>query len=613
MKVVKRLSSLLLAMPLMAGTFLPVHAQQNFDEYLENEFSELISQSYLDSHFSMEDADKYVKDKPEVKYGEVSWDEYVEDKSDFEKRLKKLHEYDRDSLTEQQKSEYDSYEFYLNNMISLNDNPEFDFAFAPASSAIESIQTNLSEFVFRDEQDFSDYLKVVGSVDQYLDDCLEVTKKQAEDGYYLTDAQLEEICSIIDSFVEKRDDNALIVSFDDALNDCNYLDEETKEVYSSQNKDMIINKVIPSFNKVEDELKSLKGSRNGGYAVYDLKGGKEYYASLAKMKTGMDEDVDDMLDTCTSYLKICLNQYMDLMTQSDTSFMDETVDLNTPEEILAYLEKNIKDLPELGNVNYTVSYLDPSIASPSISAYYVTPPIDDLSNNVMKINGDNVSDVNDLYSTLAHEGFPGHLYQTVEYYSGSVSPLRYITGPIGYTEGWAMYAETLGWSVAPVSKEAAAMQCVQLSLNYVLDAAVDLGVNGLGWSVKDAEEYLDNLGLNSSIAQDLYDFVTLQPGVILPYGYGIAEILMLKQKVKNAMGTGFSNQEFNEVILNGGARPFMKVEEDVDTYLEGKGVSAEVKEDTSEKKESHSSIYLYVTSGIVVVGAMVLFIKRKKK
>lgn len=609
MQIIKKISAWIVSLCLVSGMVLPVIAQQDFDAYIENEFSELISESYMDMHFSMEDYSKYVKSKPEVKYGEHSWEEYEKDKKELEERLEKLHAYDRKSLTAQQQNEYDTYEFYLTNMISLNAMPDFDFTFAPASSAIESIQTNLSEFVFRNEEDFKDYLVVVDSVDDYLEDCLSVTEKQAENGYYLTDAQLDEICSIIDAFTEKKEDNALIVSFEDALDNCDYLNDETKEEYSQENRNIILNDIIPAFEKAEEELKSLKGSRKVGYSVSDLKGGKEYYTVLARLKTGMDQDVDDLLETCTSYLQICINQYMDLMNQSDTSFINETVDLNTPEEILAYLEKNIKDLPELNDVSYTVSYLDPSIASPSISAYYVTPPIDNLNKNVMKINGDNVSEINDLYSTLAHEGFPGHLYQTVEYYNSQVSPLRYITSPIGYTEGWAMYAETLGWSVAPVSKEAAAMQCVSLSLNYVLDAAVDLGVNGLGWSVNDTKDYLDSLGLNSEIAQDLYDFVTLQPGVILPYGYGIAEILMLKQQVKNALGNDFSNAEFNEVILTGGARPYATVEEDVDSYLATKGVSSAGKE---TKKENHN-ILLYAGCAVVIAGAVILVIKRKKK
>ena len=269
----------------------------------------------------------------------------------------------------------------------------------------------------------------------------------------------------------------------------------------------------------------------------------------------------------------------------------------------------MKDLPALDDVKYTVSYLDPSIASPSVSAYYVTPPVDDLSNNVVKINGDNVSDVNDLYSTLAHEGFPGHLYQTVEYYShDSISPLRYITDPIGYTEGWAMYAETLGWSVAPVSKNAAAMQCVSITMNYVLDAAADLGVNGLGWSVHDLEKYLDDLGFNSEIAQDLYDFVTLQPGVILPYGYGVAKILTLRQEVRTELGDDYSVSEFNECILKGGARPFQKVEADVDQMLKEHGVSV-------EKTEEHSNVWLIAgcVALILACAGIVIYRKRGRK
>ena len=610
MKVIRKISSVLITLTMVLGNLtFPVNAGKDFDAYLKDEFSDLIGQSYMDSHFAMKDSSAYLSSMPEAVYGEVSWSDYEKDTKDYQKRLDRLHEYDRDSLNEDQKNEYDTYEFYLENSIAMNQSPYMDFAFVPSGSVIESIETNLSEFVFRKKQDFDDYLSVVESIPDYLDECMELTEKQAEKGYFLTDTQLKEICSIIESFTSETDDNALIVSFKDATEASTDLSENEKHQYIEKNSDLILNKIIPSFTKTEERLKKLKGSRKGGNAMADLDGGKEYYAALARTKTGMDADVDELLETCTSYLKDVMNQYMDLMSQQDTSFVNETVDLGTPEEILEYLKKNMKDLPALDDVKYTVSYLDPSIASPSVSAYYVTPPVDDLSNNVVKINGDNVSDVNDLYSTLAHEGFPGHLYQTVEYYShDSISPLRYITDPIGYTEGWAMYAETLGWSVAPVSKNAAAMQCVSITMNYVLDAAADLGVNGLGWSVHDLEKYLDDLGFNSEIAQDLYDFVTLQPGVILPYGYGVAKFLTLRQKVRTELGDDYSVSEFNECILKGGARPFQKVEADVDQMLKEHGVSV-------EKTEEHSNVWLIAgcVALILACAGIVIYRKRGRK
>ena len=88
----------------------------------------------------------------------------------------------------------------------------------------------------------------------------------------------------------------------------------------------------------------------------------------------------------------------------------------------------------------------------SSPAYYLTPPIDDMERNIIYINGKNTPDNLTLYTTLAHEGYPGHLYQTV--YSqlylnqNNASHIRYLLHYGGFVEGWAYYVENLSYSYA---------------------------------------------------------------------------------------------------------------------------------------------------------------------
>lgn len=509
------------------GTFLlissiltPIHAEESFSEFEDELFQEMMSEDYTTLHFSLRDYQKYGIEKPEVNIGDASWDEYEDSVEDCDEYLKKLQSFDYDSLSETEQKDYRTIAFYLERNKELNSYPYFDWAFNSAEGVIDNLLTTFTEFVFYEKEDIDDYLTTLASVPAYLDQCLENTKKQAAEGYFLTDAMLKETEDAIAKFVDKKDDNELIKIFDENIDAFDGLSAEEKEAYKKKNQEIVLNAYIPSYEKVAEELQKLKGARKADYNVSSLDGGSEYYAALARYKTSIDADVETILDICTQYIEKSVDELYDIM-QNHSEVTEETLDFDSAEDVLSYLEGHLDAFPALDKVYYNVQYLDPSVANDSIVAYYLSPPVDDMRDNVIKINGDNVSDVIDLYTTLAHEGFPGHLYQTNYYIQQQPSLLRTQLTMMGYQEGWGMFAEGQALHVSGLSEYASEYQKINIELNYVLSAAVDLGVNGLGWSTKDVSKYLDNLDLNSSIAKDLYDFATLQPGTILPYGVGL--------------------------------------------------------------------------------------------
>ena len=606
-RIITAVLSAFLVCPLTA---VPAVAEdQDFDTFLNECFVSMMEEDYLTVHYSLKNPEAYGVTVPEPSLGEISWDDYAEDEEKARKMLDDLHTYDRESLSDEMKNEYDSLEAELERQVMLNMYPYFDFAFYASGGVLDAIQTNLSEFQFYQESDFEDYLEVVADVDDYLDDCMELTEKQAEAGYFLSEGQLNETLDAIDAFLEKTDDNALIISFNDAVDAYEGLDEAGAQSLKDRNAQLIGEEVISAYQKVSSFLQNLSGSRNGGDAVCDLENGKEYYAALAVTKTGKNADVQSLLDTCNDFINRAMQDYLAVIQKDDYSYMYEEIEMESAEEILDYLKDQMKDLPEMPQVQWKVSYLDPSIASDSINAYYVIPPVDDRSSNVMKINGDNVSDTNSMYETLAHEGFPGHLYQNVTYYENADHIMRYMTSPIGYTEGWAMYAEMLAWSWSPLSDDANTFFALSTAINYVLDAAVDLGVNGLGWSVDDVEKYLEEQGFNSMIAPDLYEFVTLQPGTILPYGYGLAELMNLRYQAQDELKSDFKVSAFHEVILNGGARPFEKVEADVNAWLYG----TETPVITPEKEGVSPMMMVGIGAAVIVVVIVVMVAGKRKK
>ena len=605
---------------MISSILTPIHAEESFSDFEDELFQEMMSEDYTTLHFSLRDYQKYGIEKPDVNIGDASWDDYEDSVEDCDEYLKKLQSFDYDSLSETEQKDYRTIAFYLERNKELNSYPYFDWAFNSAEGVIDNLLTTFTEFVFYEKEDIDDYLATLASVPAYLDQCLENTKKQAAKGYFLTDAMLKATEDAIEKFVDKKDDNELIKIFDENIDAFDGLSAEEKEAYKKKTREIVLNAYIPSYEKVAEELQKLKGSRKADYNVSSLDGGSEYYAALARYKTSIDADVETILDICTQYIEKSVDELYDIM-QNHSEVTEETLDFDSAEDVLSYLEGHLDAFPVLDKVYYNVQYLDPSVANDSIVAYYLSPPVDDMRDNVIKINGDNVSDVLDLYTTLAHEGFPGHLYQTNYYIQQQPSLLRTQLTMMGYQEGWGMFAEGQALHVSGLSEYASEYQKINIELNYVLSAAVDLGVNGLGWSTKDVSKYLDRLDLNSSIAKDLYDFATLQPGTILPYGVGVAMFELLEKKAKNALGNDFDQKAFNEVLLNDGNRPFEVVEDDVNAYCgingndENNIISHRFNnKETPVKKDVNWLLYGACGCGIIVIGAMgvILYVKSRK-
>lgn len=625
--MIKRIINSVVGISLSIGMFCtPINAEKSFADFEDTLFKDLMESDYTTMHFALKDYAKLNIEKPELNIGDARWEDYEETVEESQAYLDELHEFDYDSLTDTEKKDYQTIEAYLYQQINLNSYPYFDWAFNSSTGVIDNLLTTFTEFVFYEKEDFDDYLEVLASVPDYLDQCLENTKKQAEKGYFLTDTMLQDTEDAIDKFVEKTDDNELIRIFDENVDAFDGLSDSEKKTYKEKNRDIVLNSYIPAYKKVGEELLKLKGSRDGEYNVSSLEDGADYYQAYAQYQTSMNTDVDTMLDVCTQFLNQSIIEFYDLVS-SHSDGINEEINLESAEDVLTYLEQHLDNFPELQKVDYNVKYLDPSVASDSVVAYYLTPPIDDIQENVIKVNGDNISDTTDLYIALSHEGFPGHLFQFNYYYSTNPANIRTQITMMGYQEGWAMYASSQALSVSNLNTYSSEYQKLNNEINYVLDAAVDLGVNGLGWSTSDISDYLNNLGLSEDSAKSLYDYVTEYPGVLLSYGVGVAMFELLQDKAENALGDDFDQKEFNTVILNDGPRTFELVEEDVNAYcgIENtddnnifKHISYSEKPDSSSQSNTNKSVnwilYGTIGVGIMAIGAIsiIMIIKSRK-
>lgn len=559
----------------------PVRAEDTessrFDQFMKDQFAEAMGGDYMNMHFLVKDYEAYGIEKPEATLGRLSKQDYEDNVQNAKDDLEALEKFDYDQLRDDQKTDYDVYRRSLQETIDLSGYWQMDDLFNDATGILNNLITTFTEYVFYQKSDVDDYLQVLSSVPTYLDDAIALTKEQAAAGFFLSDDQLEDANEAIDRFLEKAEDSALITIFNENMDSADFLNEKEKEEYKAQNREQILHAYIPAVRKVKEAINNLAGSRHfeGGLCNYG-EIGKTYYEALARSKSSTSMSVQEQFDFLNTFLSELIDNYIAVLKANpsiDTDYEKETVDVETPEDILRQLQENMQDYPEGPKVSYKASYLDPSVANDSIMAYYMEPPIDALYDNVIKINKDNISDANTLYGTLAHEGFPGHLYQITWFLNTDPAPLRSALSNIGYTEGWAMYVEVNQYAKSSLSQGVAQMHAIETTLGYVMDAAADLAVNGLGYTEEDLAEWMDDLGLNSDNADSLYDFALSAPGQILPYGFGMAKFLTLKAQAQQALGSSFDIKAFHEVLLTGGDRPFEMVTQDVENWIHAQGGS----------------------------------------
>lgn len=237
-----------------------------------------------------------------------------------------------------------------------------------------------------------------------------------------------------------------------------------------------------------------------------------------------------------------------------------------PKEILSYLNQIMKkDFPSISVSDYKVKYVHSSMEEFSSPAFYLTPPADTLSPNTIYINKSTEISPAELFTTLAHEGFPGHLYQTL-YYGNTNPPLiRNLLGCSGYVEGWATYAEFLsfryGADYLGVSPDLMEFLRLNRCVNLCLYSLLDIGIHFHGWDQASVSKTLYSFGiLSQDTCGEIFQYIVENPGNYLKYYVGYLNFTDLRTKAEHASKKEFNLKQFHQQILEIGPAPFPVLE-----------------------------------------------------
>lgn len=559
--------------------------QQEFEQYLDDYFKDVVTDDTLTYNYTIKDGADYGLEEPEVTLGDpgMTAEEIEQDKEEFEGWVKKLDAIDRSCLTEDQKLTYDVLDEYFEVSAGIFDNVYLYEPFSPMRGLQANIATNFTDYRFDDKGDVERYIELLGQIPDYFAEYLDFEQEKSEKGYFMSDAVCDKVISQCKDFVADKENHFMVTTFNDNIDALDFLTDEEKAEYKEANKQAVVNSLLPAFENVAEVLSGLKGTgtNDGGICNYD--GGKEYYEYLLKNFAGTaksPEEVIDMLDTELQKLMVSLYQYYlgnqaayEYFAANYDSIFAETDQMTASEMVDKMMETASEHYPDAGTINYKAEALDKNLETimDDVLAYYMAPAIDDPDNNLIRVNG---LHTDGMWTTLAHEGYPGHMLQNAYYMSTDPEPVRTLMNFLGYKEGWAMYAcyDSLyyyEYEEPEYGDTIAALYQLNDEMSYLMMGRVDLGINYEGWTLQDTANYLTKNGMDGSAAQELYTTMVGDPAVYQSYSTGYYEMKELRDYAEEKMGDDFDLKTFNTIILETGPCQFDILKEQVDKKLQG--------------------------------------------
>ena len=549
-----------------------LHAESSdrqFRTFTRSLFQTEVSANTISLHYTLRSPSDYgIADIPAT-YGSLSSDP-VAAKASVRNVLSSLQEFDPGTLSSENALTFKILDTYLKNASTGTDYLLYQEPLGPVSGIHTQLPVLLSEYSFYDTQDVETYLALLKETPAYFDSVIRFEQKKAASGLFMPDYQADSVLDTCQSFIDMGKENYLVSTFDERIASLDLLPENKKDSFRKENIKLVTEEIYPAYQNLITAIKSLKGKGMNEQGLSYFPYGKKYYEYLVRQTTGCNESISRLRLMTRAQILEDLSAMQKVLFPADAALTQASVlEQTPPDSMLDDLRSKITDtFPEIPDVDFQVKYVPESMQDYLSPAFYMIPAIDNLTENVIYINNGQTASGLNLYTTLAHEGYPGHLYQTVYFSASEPDPIRSILDFGGYVEGWATYAEMMSYYLAPLSKTEASLLQKNSSVILGLYALADMGIHYDGWSVTDTVRFFSDYGINDANAvQSVYELIIGSPANYLKYYIGYLKFYELKKEMADTLGNQFSQKEFHRAVLDVGPAPFEIVYDEVEKNL----------------------------------------------
>lgn len=543
----------------------------SFSEFCTTLFREEMKSNTMNLHFTLKDPKAAGIDSYEITLGSLSGDSPHNQARQLKKLSEELKKYSHRSLKGKDRLTCRLLSDYISRQQNLAAYPYYDEPLTPSGGVTSQLPVLLAEYTFRNTRDIKDYLGLLSQMDTYFLGILDYEQKKADAGLFMSDEACLKVIEGCEVFTEHPDDNFLIDTFSNRLNAMDGLTDTQKNAYLKQHSKVLSDHVIPAYSQMIKGLTMLLGRGHNNWGLCNFPEGKAYYEAVVSADTGCDDSVEDLFSQIAKArredLMFCQNlleKNPKLASQSpkpDAALKEENA-------MISRLQKEIlTDFPAPPQTDVEICHVDPALSEYLAPAFYITAPIDDISHNRIYIN-DAKNDTDIYYfTTLAHEGYPGHLYQTICTSSyGAPEVLSLLNYP-GYTEGWATYTEMQAFYYAGLDPDLASLLQHNQAATLSLYATADIGIHYFGWEKEKIAAFWSEYGVDdTATVKRITDLILEEPGNYLKYYVGYLKFRQMREQFA-LENKSFSVSAFHEAILRTGPSPFSVLEETVRDQL----------------------------------------------
>jgi uncharacterized protein (DUF885 family) len=179
-----------------------------------------------------------------------------------------------------------------------------------------------------------------------------------------------------------------------------------------------------------------------------------------------------------------------------------------------------------------------------------------------------------MNTLFLHEGKPGHHFHIALTQEMEQPKFRIFGGNNAFTEGWALYAETLGKEMGLFDDPAQYFGHLNDELLRAVRLVVDTGLHAKGWSREKTIAYMyDTLG-DADVAKSQTERYMAWPGQALGYKIGQLKILSLRDYAHKELGSRFDIRKFHDQVLGAGALPMDVLETQVKEWVAAEKLNA---------------------------------------
>ena len=554
---------------LLSGCQSETSAGQNrqFRQFTKQLFCQELSSNTISLHYTLKNPKEY-----DIRENEVTFGTFSTDNKNLLAAVENLEEvlktFDYNKLSVENSLTYDVLKCYLNMTERDAEYILYDEPMGLVSGVQTQLPVILSEYPFYEQSDVDTYLQLMKTIPEYFASLLKFEQKKSKAGLFMSDKMAEQVIEQCKAFRDMGENNYLYSTFAERVWTVTSLSDKQKSDYIQKNARMMKAYVLPAYDNLICMIEKLKGSGKNEQGLCYLPKGKDYYEQVVEASTGSKRSVEEIRDMTRRQMTEDLEAMERVMKISEKE-VNASIPQN-PTSILQDLQTKITtSFPELPDTTYEVKYVPKAMQEHLSPAFYMIPAIDAYNENVIYVNEAQIGNTMALFTTLAHEGYPGHLYQTVYFANTNPDPIRTILNFGGYVEGWATYAEMCSYYLAPLTKDQATLLQKNSSIVLGLYTLADIGIHYDGWSREDAIAFYKKYGIgDEDNVNRIYDLILGSPGNYLKYYVGYVEFLELKKDWVKEYGSQASQKEFHKAVLDVGPAPFKVVEKYIGRELD---------------------------------------------